>query len=74
MKKTTTAKTEDVHAPNIAFVGGREGREPLRAINNGSSEILLPADQSKPFYHEQASTIIRLYGWLYKPVSLPNIK
>jgi hypothetical protein len=55
--------------PNIAFVGAKLGKEPLRAITDGDSPIInLPANQSKPFYHKRAKTIIRLYGYLYKPV------
>jgi hypothetical protein len=63
-------KKEEVseESPNIAFVGGKDGKEPLPLINNGSSTIVLPADQSKPFFHVDAKTIIRLFPWLYKKV------
>lgn len=54
--------------PNIAFVGKKNGREPLRRITNGDQMISLPKNQSKPFYHKDAKLIIRLYGWLYKTV------
>ncbi|MBS1797458.1 MAG: hypothetical protein JSS81_26785 [Acidobacteria bacterium] len=56
-------------APNIAFIGARDKKDPLRVISNGDSPaIRLPKNQSKPFYHPQAKTICRLFGWLYKPV------
>ena len=55
--------------PNIAFIGAKLNLEPLRVITNGDSPtIKLPKNQSKPFYHKDAKTILRLYGWLYKPV------
>ena len=54
--------------PNIAFVGGKDGRQPIRQIVNGDQVIKLPANQSKPFFHKDAKVITRLYGWLYKPV------
>jgi hypothetical protein len=54
--------------PNIAFVGAKDKKEPLRTIVNGDQVIKLPANQSKPFFHKEAKVIIRLYGWLYKRV------
>lgn len=67
-KKAAPPAAPAEHAPNICFVGAKDGREPFSLINNGSETIVLPEDQSKPFYHAEASTIVRLYGWLYKPV------
>jgi hypothetical protein len=55
--------------PNISFVGDKDGKRPLRQIVNGDQTIKLPANQSKPFFHKDAKVIIRLYGWLYKPVT-----
>lgn len=54
--------------PNIAFIGGKDRKDPLRTIVNGDQVIKLPKDQSKPFFHKEAKVICRLYGWLYKPV------
>ena len=66
MPKTSKKSTPP---PNIAFVGARAGYEPVRVITNGDSPaIKLRKNQTKPFYHKQAKTIIRLYGWLYKAV------
>ena len=55
--------------PNIAFTGAKTGREPLRQIINGDHVIKLPKNQKQPFYHKDAKTIARLYGWLYKPLT-----
>lgn len=55
--------------PNIAFIGReKNGFQPLTLINDGDTTIVLPADQSKPFFHAEAKRIIRLYPWIYKPV------
>lgn len=54
--------------PNIAFVGKKDEREAPLQLTDGDNIITLPANQSKPFYHPDAKLIIRLYGWLYKPV------
>jgi hypothetical protein len=54
--------------PNIAFVGEKDGKQPLLQIHNGDTTIILPEDQSKPFYHAEAKTIVRLFRYLYKPV------
>lgn len=54
--------------PNIAFVGKKDRRDPLLLINNGDTTIVLPANQSKPFFHLEAAVIVRLYPLLYKPV------
>lgn len=54
--------------PNITFVGARLGKLPPGFISNGDSTITLRQDQSKPFYHKDAETIIRLYPELYKAV------
>ena len=61
-------KTRSAAAPNIAFTGEKDKKSPLRRITNGDVVISLPANQLKPFYHREAKTIIKLYGWLYKPV------
>ncbi|HEX8248970.1 MAG TPA: hypothetical protein VF599_12405 [Pyrinomonadaceae bacterium] len=55
---------------NIAFVGKKDGREPILSITNGETVIVLPTAnaQSKPFYHPNAKTIVRLFPELYKPV------
>lgn len=53
---------------NIAFIGKRLGRDPLLVINNGSTTIVLPEKQGRPFYHQEAKTIIKLYPWLYRKV------
>jgi len=50
--------------PNVAFVGDK----PLREVNAQGLNIVLPEDQSKPFYHEQAQFLIRHYPDIYKPV------
>jgi hypothetical protein len=56
-------------APNIAFVGrGKNNFQPLRLINNGDATHQLPEDQSKPFFHEDAKTICRLFPTHYKKV------
>jgi hypothetical protein len=55
--------------PNIAFVGRAKNHfQPLTVINNGDTMIVLPEDQSKPFFHQEAATIIRLFPTHYKPV------
>jgi hypothetical protein len=54
--------------PNIHFVGAKDGFQPLSSITNGDAVIKLPKTQSKPFFHKDAKTIVRLYGWLYKQV------
>jgi hypothetical protein len=54
--------------PNIAFVGSRDNREPFSLINNGDTTIVMPEDQSKPFFHPDAAMICKLFPWLYKPV------
>jgi hypothetical protein len=67
-RKKKTAPVEP-GAPNIAFVGEKNGHQPLQLINNGDATIVMPEDQSKPFHHAEAKTICKLYGWLYKPVT-----
>jgi hypothetical protein len=53
--------------PNIAYVGP-DGKQ-LSKINSGMRKsIILPEDQSKPFYHERAGEIISQYRGLYKKV------
>lgn len=68
--------------PNIMFVGKENytvtedgetrtevrKREPVDHINDGMTKIQLPSkeEQSSPFYHEQAGTIIALLPDLYK--------
>jgi hypothetical protein len=54
--------------PNIAFIGKKIRREPLTRIHNGHRTIELPEDQKRPFYHAEASTIVRLFPLLYKPI------
>lgn len=54
--------------PNIAFVGGKDGFEPLREISDGMTTIVLPEKQKSPFYHAEARRIIRAFPKLYKPV------
>lgn len=54
--------------PNIAFVGNRNGFDPILEINTEPKNIKLPKNQSKPFYHKQAKEIIRLFPYLYKKV------
>lgn len=63
MKKQSSPKE-----PNIAFTGAKDDKQPLLSITNGDTVIKLPKNQSKPFYHKDAKTIIRLYGYLYKKV------
>lgn len=52
---------------NIAFIGD-ESAKPLLKINAQGKHLKLPPDQSKPFWHEDASYIIRHFPNLYKPV------
>ena len=43
--------------------------EPLTTINNGEKKIQLPGVEEQlkgPFFHQEASTIVRLYPGLYK--------
>ncbi|MBX3288458.1 MAG: hypothetical protein KF855_03840 [Acidobacteria bacterium] len=54
--------------PNIAFVGAKDGREPVESISDADLTIVLPKDQSRPFFHKEAVRICRLLPWLYKPV------
>ena len=62
-------KKRSSQEPNIAFVGrNKNGFQPLTLINNGDDTIIMPKDQSKPFYHEEAKTICRLFPLFYKPV------
>ncbi len=58
--------------PNIAFVGKRDGHQPLMLINNGDTTIKLPKKQAQPFFHVDAAKIIRLFPYLYKPVRPKN--
>lgn len=56
-------------SPNIAYVGEPGGELPY--INNSlDGKINLPDAQvqKKPFYHENANTIIQLFPMLYKKV------
>lgn len=62
-KDVTVTETSE---PNIAFVGERFGYEPLTKISDGEDVISLPADQDKPFYHEDARRIVRLFPRIYK--------
>jgi len=68
MGRKTENPQPDELPHNIAFVGEKNGYQPLTAIHNGDQTIVLPEDQSKPFYHVEAKTIIRLFRYLYKPV------
>lgn len=54
--------------PNIAYVGKGEDVKPLERINAPGVKIILPADQSQPFYLEQADFVIRQFPYLYKHV------
>lgn len=65
-RKAKTTISDD--SPNLAFVGKKDGKEPFTQINNGNTTIILPEDQSKPFYHAEASTICQLFPLIYKPV------
>lgn len=51
--------------PNIAFVGKKDA--PAK-ISDGMDTLVLPEDQSKPFYHKDAVRIIQIAPELYKPV------
>ena len=65
--KVEEKKEETVasNPPNIKYVGP-EGKH-LRRINSGMRKtIILPEDQSKPFYHERAGEVISQYRGLYK--------
>jgi hypothetical protein len=66
-KKSKAENPPNSALPNIAFVGSKDGREPLMLINNGHSTIVMPADQDKPFFHLEAKTICKLFPLLYKP-------
>lgn len=70
MKNNKQASTT-LEQPNIKFIGGRIGREPIRAFVDGNVIVALPLDseQSKPFYHAEAARIARLFPLLYKPVT-----
>lgn len=57
-------KEEKTEKPNIAFVG----EKPLKAINAQGVTIVLPEDQSRPFYHARAGYITRHFPTIYKPV------
>lgn len=59
-------KTEN--APNLIFIGDRNGLEPVRIVRRagGRIEIRLPADQTKPFYCEDAISVARLMPRHYK--------
>lgn len=63
-------KTSQSESPNIAFVGReKNGFQPVGLINNGDTTIVMPEDQSKPFYHPDAAVIIKLFPHVYKPVT-----
>lgn len=49
---------------NIALVG----EKPLTEIHSQGVHIVMPKDQSKPFYLKEASFVIRSFPHLYKPV------
>jgi hypothetical protein len=61
-KKPAMEKNE----PNIAFIG--EG-DPLLRITTPTGSVDLPEKQDKPFYHEQAADVIRVFPHLYKHVT-----
>lgn len=49
----------------IAYVG----KDPAPAsITDGSTHIVMPEDQSKPFVHAEARRILKVMPELYKPV------
>lgn len=65
--------------PNIVFVGRSKKDEtgktrrvnlPLKVIENGAEKIALPTATTQieriPFYLENAATVVRLFGHLYK--------
>lgn len=57
----------------IQFVGKRLGKKPLKTINDGNNLIVLPANQSRAFTHDQAKIILRHAPTLYKKV-IPKAK
>jgi hypothetical protein len=62
------AKEKKEETANIAFVGKKPWK-PLTEVNNASGSFAIAADQSKPFYHEQATYLIQTYPHLYKPMT-----
>lgn len=68
--KPLTAATESADdsvavspkAPNLEFIGV----EPVEFFHYHGELIVLPEDQSEPFYHEKAAVITRLLPTMYK--------
>lgn len=63
----TKAETVTENLPNIKFIG-KDGRKPVQSIRDGAAFIQMPKRevQKTPFYHEQASLIVRLFPNHYK--------
>lgn len=68
MAKKKNKITVSTVSPNIAFVGAKDGKQPFAFIYNGNTMIVMPEDQSKPFFHAEAKKICRLFPLLYKAV------
>lgn len=49
--------------PNIVFIGTGKA---VTQINDGMTSMVLPEDQSKPFYHAEAARLCRLFPNKFK--------
>lgn len=56
----------------IKFVGKKQ--EAPEFLTDGSTKIVLPENQSKPFTHSEAKRILRAFPELYKKVVQKNGK
>lgn len=61
------AEKKEKDKANVAYVGEAPWK-PLTSVQTAEGHFKLPADQSKPFFDQNAGFLIRTFPHLYKPV------